>query len=134
MCGVSYADAWYCILEGTAEISVAEARARATVDILASYATAASQDREILLAVDEFSMPAAPWRLQAVPYQRPVAHIKHIGDFGQDYFQRLARRNGFDEALLTGPDAIVRAPSPMSGSSTVRVSSGLPRRCCAESP
>jgi hypothetical protein len=49
------ADAWYCILEGTAEISVAEAQARAIVDILASYATAARQDREILLAVDEFS-------------------------------------------------------------------------------
>ena len=53
--GFGDADAWYCILEGTAEISVAEAQARAIVDILASYATAASQDREILLAVDEFS-------------------------------------------------------------------------------
>src|ERR1700736_929658 len=52
-------------------------------------------------------MPAAPWRLQAVPYQRAVAHIKHMGDFGQGYFQRLARCNGFDEALLTGPDALI---------------------------
>src|SRR5258708_20584209 len=52
-------------------------------------------------------MPAAPWRLHAVPYQRPVAHIKHMGDFGQGYFRRLARRNGFDEALLTGPDAAI---------------------------
>ena len=31
------ADVWYCILEGTAEISVAEAQARALVDLLASY-------------------------------------------------------------------------------------------------
>jgi hypothetical protein len=53
--GFGDADAWYCILEGTAEISVAEAQARAIVDILASYATAGSRDREILLAVDEFS-------------------------------------------------------------------------------
>src|SRR5580693_6252024 len=53
--GFGDADAWYCILEGTAEISVAEAQARAIVDILASYATAGRQDREILLAVDEFS-------------------------------------------------------------------------------
>lgn len=51
--------------------------------------------------------PGTPWRLQAVPYQRSVAHIKHVGDFGQSYFHRLARRNGFDEALLTGPDATV---------------------------
>jgi branched-subunit amino acid aminotransferase/4-amino-4-deoxychorismate lyase len=50
-------------------------------------------------------MPDGPWKLQSVPYQRAVAHIKHVGDFGQGYYQRLAHRNGFDEALLTGPDA-----------------------------
>ena len=48
------ADAWYFILEGTAETSIAEAQARALVDLLAHYATGA-QGREILLAVDEFS-------------------------------------------------------------------------------
>jgi len=58
--GFGDADAWYCILEGTAEISVAEAQARALVDLLASYATrrtgaAGPTGREILLAVDEFS-------------------------------------------------------------------------------
>ena len=47
------ADVWYCILEGTAEITVAEAQARALVDMLASYA--ADGAAEILLAVDEFS-------------------------------------------------------------------------------
>jgi len=47
------------------------------------------------------------WRLQTVPYQRSLAHIKHIGDFGQGYYRRLAHANGFDEALLTGPDGIV---------------------------
>ena len=36
------ADVWYCILEGTAEIAVAEAQARALVDMLASYAATAS--------------------------------------------------------------------------------------------
>jgi branched-subunit amino acid aminotransferase/4-amino-4-deoxychorismate lyase len=52
-------------------------------------------------------MPAGPWRLRSVPYQRSLAHIKHIGDFGQGYYQRLAHRDGFDEALLTGPDGII---------------------------
>ncbi len=47
------ADVWYCILEGTAEITVAEAQARALVDMLASYAAGGAA--EILLAVDEFS-------------------------------------------------------------------------------
>jgi hypothetical protein len=54
--GFGDADAWYCILEGTAEITVAEAQARALVDLLAWYATGgAGGRREILLAVDEFS-------------------------------------------------------------------------------
>jgi branched-subunit amino acid aminotransferase/4-amino-4-deoxychorismate lyase len=52
-------------------------------------------------------MLAGPWRLRTVPYQRSLAHLKHIGDFGQGYYQRLAHGNGFDEALLTGPDGAV---------------------------
>jgi hypothetical protein len=49
------ADVWYCILEGTAETRVAEAQARALVDLLTSYITGPGQDAEVLLAVDEFS-------------------------------------------------------------------------------
>lgn len=39
--------------------------------------------------------------LLPVVYQRPVAHIKHVGSFGQLYFGRMANRQGFDDALLT---------------------------------
>ena len=64
--GFGDADAWYCILEGTAEIAVAEAQARALVNLLAWFAAAvprgpvprepfAGARRDILLAVDEFS-------------------------------------------------------------------------------
>jgi hypothetical protein len=54
------ADAWYCILEGTAEMAVAEAQARALVDLLAGYITDDQEGhlhgkRQVLLAVDEFS-------------------------------------------------------------------------------
>jgi len=58
------ADAWYCILEGTAEGAVAEAQARALTDLLAHYAIGGQ--REILLAVDEFSAVSRRlpiWRL-----------------------------------------------------------------------
>ena len=48
------ADAWYCILEGVTEVGVAEAQARALVDLLASFAVREG-GREILLAVDEYS-------------------------------------------------------------------------------
>ncbi len=53
------------------------------------------------------TMPRQPWRLKAVPYQRAVAHIKHLSDFGQAYYQRQVRAAGFDEALLTGPDGTI---------------------------
>jgi hypothetical protein len=53
--GFGDADVWYCILEGTAETSVAETQARALVDMLASYVSGPGQDAEVLLAVDEFS-------------------------------------------------------------------------------
>jgi len=56
MCGVYHADAWYCILEGTDQISIAESQARALVDLLASFAVRGPHKREILLAVDELSV------------------------------------------------------------------------------
>jgi branched-subunit amino acid aminotransferase/4-amino-4-deoxychorismate lyase len=52
-------------------------------------------------------LSADPQRLMPVPYQRPVPHIKHIGDVGQAYYGRAAARAGFDGALLTGPDGII---------------------------
>ena len=59
------ADAWYCVLEGTAAQAVAEAQARALTDLLASFAVSSS--REIVLAVDEYSAVSRRlpiWRLQ----------------------------------------------------------------------
>jgi branched-subunit amino acid aminotransferase/4-amino-4-deoxychorismate lyase len=49
----------------------------------------------------------APQRLTAVPYERPVPHIKHVGMFGQIYYGLAAERAGFDDALLTGPGGII---------------------------
>lgn len=50
------------------------------------------------------SMPSSPQSLKSVPYQRPLAHIKHVGGFGQTYHRRSAQEQGYDEALLVGPD------------------------------
>jgi branched-subunit amino acid aminotransferase/4-amino-4-deoxychorismate lyase len=49
----------------------------------------------------------AEFRLRSVPYQRSLAHIKHLGDFGQSYYRLQVTRAGFDEALLTGPDGLI---------------------------
>ena len=51
--------------------------------------------------------PARPRRLQAVEYQRPLAHIKRASGFGQSYYGSLAHANGFDEALFVGPGGVI---------------------------
>ncbi|MEV4441279.1 aminotransferase class IV [Streptomyces sp. NPDC049577] len=51
--------------------------------------------------------PDAPQRLRSVPYVRTQAHIKHVGVFGQAYHLRRVIAEGFDEALLVGPDGTV---------------------------
>lgn len=52
-------------------------------------------------------MPEAPLRLEAVPYQRTVPHVKHVGDFGQTYYRRLAQGHGRDDALFAAPDGAI---------------------------
>jgi branched-subunit amino acid aminotransferase/4-amino-4-deoxychorismate lyase len=49
---------------------------------------------------------AAVQRLQSVAYVRPNAHLKHLAT-GQGFYTRLARRNGFDDALLAGGDGLI---------------------------
>jgi branched-subunit amino acid aminotransferase/4-amino-4-deoxychorismate lyase len=57
--------------------------------------------------------PAIAQRLRSVYYRRPLPHLKHLGGFvlngldAQTYFRQLVQRQGFDEALFTGPGGIV---------------------------
>ena len=68
----------------------------------------AGQERPwVMVTVRPPAGPLADSSLQPVAYQRSLAHLKHIGDFGQGYYGRLAERNGFGEALLTGPDGLI---------------------------
>jgi hypothetical protein len=54
------ADAWYCILEGTREPSVAEAQAMALTEMAAHTATALDgEQRAMLLAADDYSAVSA---------------------------------------------------------------------------
>jgi hypothetical protein len=57
--GLADADAWYCILEGTAEPSVAEAQALALTELVACLAvTPSARSRSVLLACDDYSAVA----------------------------------------------------------------------------
>lgn len=53
------------------------------------------------------TMAPQPKRLASVPYVREMAHIKHLGAFGQNHFLLTAMRAGLDEALLVDPDGAV---------------------------
>lgn len=65
-------------------------------------------DVSILVAVrPPADPPGVPQSLRSVRYERPVAHIKHVGTFGQIHYGLAAERDGFDDALLTGPDGVV---------------------------
>jgi branched-subunit amino acid aminotransferase/4-amino-4-deoxychorismate lyase len=56
-------------------------------------------------------MPERPQALRAVRYQRTLAHVKHIGGFGQWYHGHLARRDGYDDALFTDKEGAVSETS-----------------------
>ncbi|HXR73585.1 aminotransferase class IV [Actinocrinis sp.] len=62
----------------------------------------------VLLTVrPPYEMPAGPLTLCSVPYQRPFAHIKHVGGFAQGHYIKLVERRGFDEPLLVGEGGLI---------------------------
>ena len=44
--------------------------------------------------------PRRPHSMTALPFQRPLARLKHVGSWGQGRFGEMARAAGFDEGLL----------------------------------
>jgi branched-subunit amino acid aminotransferase/4-amino-4-deoxychorismate lyase len=60
----------------------------------------------IVVTVREPAEVQTPMRLRSVRYQRPDGHLKHLAT-GQGYYSRLARRSGFDDALLTADDGAI---------------------------
>ena len=63
-------------------------------------------DPAIMVTVKAPGDVHSPQRLRSVAYQRPEAHLKHLAT-GQGYYSRLARRAGFDDALLSAPDGTI---------------------------
>ncbi len=54
-----------------------------------------------------YAMPSGPLNLRTVPYQRPFAHLKHVGGFAQGRYIDLIENEGFDEALLVNHDGTI---------------------------
>jgi branched-subunit amino acid aminotransferase/4-amino-4-deoxychorismate lyase len=70
------------------------------------YVFESDEEPAIMVTVKPPGEVSRPQRLKSVRYQRPDAHLKHLAT-GQGYYSRLARRNGFDDALLTGDGGVV---------------------------
>jgi len=79
----------------------------ASVRVVCFWPEEASEPSLLVSVRPPAGTPRSPQGLRTAPYQRPVAHLKHLGGFGQGYYGRLARREGFDEALLVGPGGVV---------------------------
>jgi branched-subunit amino acid aminotransferase/4-amino-4-deoxychorismate lyase len=70
------------------------------------YGYETPREPAIMVTVREPADIDSPQRLRSVRYQRPDAHLKHLAT-GQAYYSRLARRSGFDDALLIADDGAV---------------------------
>jgi branched-subunit amino acid aminotransferase/4-amino-4-deoxychorismate lyase len=70
------------------------------------YVFASDEEPKIMVTVKPPGAVTAPQRLHSVQYQRPDAHLKHLAT-EQGFYSRLARRNHFDDALLTEPDGSI---------------------------
>jgi len=74
------------------------------------YAFESGDEPTIMVTVKQPGDVSTPQRLQSVRYQRPEAHLKHLAT-EQGFYSRLARRNGFDDALLTTSDGVISETS-----------------------
>jgi branched-subunit amino acid aminotransferase/4-amino-4-deoxychorismate lyase len=79
----------------------------ASVRVIVFWPDAAAAPAVMVTIRPPGEMPAGPQRLMSAPYQRPAPHIKHIGGFGQTYYNRRATSQGFDGALLVAPDGTI---------------------------
>jgi branched-subunit amino acid aminotransferase/4-amino-4-deoxychorismate lyase len=81
-------------LDGTADASVRV------------YGYERDPEPALLVTVREPADVASPLRLRSTTYQRPAAHLKHL-QTEQGYRSRVARKEGYDDALLTTQDGTI---------------------------
>ncbi|MCX4509196.1 aminotransferase class IV [Streptomyces sp. NBC_01619] len=82
-------------------------RRDASVRIAVYWVPEAAEPTQVVTVREPQTMPEQPRSLMSVPFQRPLAHLKHAGGIGQPYYGRAAVRAGFDDALLTGPNGVI---------------------------
>jgi branched-subunit amino acid aminotransferase/4-amino-4-deoxychorismate lyase len=92
-------------------VTTAEVSLSVRVDVfsrLQGSEPANSVELDILVTVRELTRDSyPPQRLQTILYERDLPNVKHAGTFGLNYQYRLARLNGFDDALFIDTDGLV---------------------------
>jgi len=132
------ADAWYCILEGTADMAAAESQARALVDLLAHHAAhGPGAGREILLAVDEFSAVSRRlpiWQLYerarslGLAVQVSAQSWQGLAPDDDDRYRLAATADGGIWLLRTPyPEPVTALAGEQPGLDTTRRLLGVPR-------
>lgn len=51
--------------------------------------------------------PQAPWSVRSIPYLRESVHLKHTATMGLTRARRVAKSQGFDDAVFTGPGGLI---------------------------
>jgi len=70
------------------------------------YSFESDHEPRLMVTVKPPGGVTSPQRLQSVRYQRPTAHLKHLAT-EQSFHGRAAKRNGFDDAVLTDADGAI---------------------------
>jgi branched-subunit amino acid aminotransferase/4-amino-4-deoxychorismate lyase len=70
------------------------------------YSFESDREPRLMVTVKPPGGVTSPQRLQTVRYQRPSAHLKHLAT-EQGFHGRAAKRNGFDDAVLTDADGTI---------------------------
>lgn len=79
----------------------------ATVRVNVFQPEGAAQPSIMVVVRPPAQMADRAQRVQVAAYQRPVAHIKHVGSFAQTYHRRRAELAGFDDALLVDSAGVI---------------------------
>jgi branched-subunit amino acid aminotransferase/4-amino-4-deoxychorismate lyase len=70
------------------------------------YSFESEREPRLMITVRPPGGVTSPQRLQTVRYQRPAAHLKHLAT-EQGFHGRTAKRDGFDDAVLTDADGTI---------------------------
>ncbi len=84
------------VLEGLRTVTIARPNATVRVNVFAGDAA----ENVMITAMEPIEPEWRPARFGLIPYERDMAHLKHVGSFGLSLRQRQAVADGYDGAVF----------------------------------